>query len=202
MPSPALAPDPARLSPFRDERVVLTLFSPAMIAGEPLPHLTNFHDLLTNIHQTPSAIAGAKRSPPVRCVQAPVHRVVHMPWQILLSNEVSCASTGERSPHTVGQICVRERGACRCSSSPGDWDRMTGLARFEASLLSVRGHCRKRISCPHHEDETPMVSPNICDDKQGFAKYVWKKLPEIFDDKSDITLNTAELLPNISDNHQ
>src|SRR6266567_807383 len=140
-----------RLLPFRDERVVLTLFSPAMIAGEPLPHLTNFHDLLTNIHQTPSAIAGAKRSPPVRCVQAPVHRVVHMPWQILLSNEVSCASTGERSPHTVGQICVRERGACRCSSSPGDWDRMTGLARFEASLLSVRGHCRKRISCPHHE---------------------------------------------------
>jgi hypothetical protein len=41
-----------------------------------------------------------------------------------------------------------------------------------------------------------MVSPNMCNDKQGFAKYSWKKLPEIFDDKSDITLNTAELLPN------
>ena len=36
----------------------------------------------------------------------------------------------------------------------------------------------------------------------GFAKYVWKKLPEIFDDKSDITLNTAEFLPNIYENHQ
>ena len=76
MPSPALAPDSARLSLFRDERVVLALFSQAMIAGEPLPHLTNFHDKLTNIQQTPSAIAGAARSPRVRCVQAPAHRVV------------------------------------------------------------------------------------------------------------------------------
>ena len=77
MPSPALAPDSARLSPFRDKRVLL--FSQAMIAGEPLPHLTNFHDKLTNFQQTPSAIAGAARSPRVRCVQAPAHRVVRHP---------------------------------------------------------------------------------------------------------------------------
>lgn len=76
MPSPALAPDSARLSPFRDERFALVLFSQAMIAGESLPHLTNFHDKLTNIQQTPSAIAVAARSPRVRCVQAPAHRVV------------------------------------------------------------------------------------------------------------------------------
>ena len=79
MPSPALAPDSARLSLFRDERVVLALFSQAMIACEPLPHLTNFHDKLTNFQQTPSAIAGAARSPRVRCVQAPAHRVVRHP---------------------------------------------------------------------------------------------------------------------------
>jgi hypothetical protein len=46
-----------------------------------------------------------------------------------------------------------------------------------------------------------LVSPNMCDDKQGFAKYFWKKLPEIHDDKSNSMLNTAELLPNIYDNH-
>jgi hypothetical protein len=50
--------------------------------------------------------------------------------------------------------------------------------------------------------KTSTVSPNICDDKQGFAKYLWKKLPEICDDKRASPLNTAELLPNISDNHQ
>ncbi len=50
--------------------------------------------------------------------------------------------------------------------------------------------------------KTSTVSPNICDDKQGFPKYLWKKLPEIRDDKPDSTLNTAELLPDISDNHQ
>ena len=51
-------------------------------------------------------------------------------------------------------------------------------------------------------DNASMVSPNISDDKRGFAKYVWKKLPEIRDDKSGITLNTSGLLPNICDNHQ
>jgi hypothetical protein len=60
---------------------------------------------------------------------------------------------------------------------------------------------KKRISGSHRWEETNAVSPNICDDKQRFAKYLWKKLPEIFDDKSDITLNTAELLPNMCDNH-
>ena len=47
-----------------------------------------------------------------------------------------------------------------------------------------------------------MVLPNMCDDKQGFAKYVWKKLPEIRDDKRHLTLNIAGLLPNTCDNHQ
>jgi hypothetical protein len=52
------------------------------------------------------------------------------------------------------------------------------------------------------EEETSMVSPNICDDKKGFAKYLWEKLLEIRDDKHHFALNTAGLLPNISDNHQ
>jgi hypothetical protein len=47
-----------------------------------------------------------------------------------------------------------------------------------------------------------LVWPNVCDDKQGFAKYFWKKLPEISDDKHFPVLNIVELLPNISDNHQ
>ena len=47
-----------------------------------------------------------------------------------------------------------------------------------------------------------MIWPNICDDKQCFAKYSRKKLPEIRDDKRFLALNTAELLPNIYDNHQ
>jgi hypothetical protein len=50
-------------------------------------------------------------------------------------------------------------------------------------------------------DETHLVLPNICDDKQGSAKYLRKKLPEMCDDKRDTTLNTAELLPNKCDNH-
>jgi hypothetical protein len=45
--------------------------------------------------------------------------------------------------------------------------------------------------------KTSKVSLNICDDKQGFAKYLWKKLPEMCDDKRHSTLNTVELLPNI-----
>jgi hypothetical protein len=49
--SPALAPDSARLSAFWDERM---FFSQAMIAGEPLAQLTNFHDILTEVHQTPT----------------------------------------------------------------------------------------------------------------------------------------------------
>src|SRR5450755_2969392 len=71
--SPALAPDTARLPPFWDERV---FFSQAMIAGEPLPQLTNFHDILTNIHQTPSTIAGAVYFPRLRCVLASAPGVV------------------------------------------------------------------------------------------------------------------------------
>ena len=51
-------------------------------------------------------------------------------------------------------------------------------------------------------DNASMVSPNISDDKQGLAKYLWEKLPEICDYKSYFTLNTAELLPNMCDNHQ
>jgi len=31
---------------------------------------------------------------------------------------------------------------------------------------------KKRISGPHREEETSMVWPNICDDKQGLAKYL------------------------------
>ena len=42
----------------------------------------------------------------------------------------------------------------------------------------------------------------MCDDKRGFAKYSWKKLPEICDDRRFLILSTAELLPNIYDNHQ
>ena len=47
-----------------------------------------------------------------------------------------------------------------------------------------------------------MVWPNMCDDKRGLAKYVWKKLPEIRDDKCHLALNAAELLPNMRDNYQ
>ena len=43
---------------------------------------------------------------------------------------------------------------------------------------------------------------NICDDKHGLAEYLWKRLPEIRGDKRDSTLNIAELLPNMCDNHQ
>src|SRR5438046_520225 len=48
-------------------------------------------------------------------------------------------------------------------------------------------------------DNTGENWPNICDDKQDFAKYLWKKLPEIHDDKRNSTLNTAELLPSKED---
>jgi hypothetical protein len=61
--------------PLSGTRFVLELFSQAMVAGAPLAHFTNFHDTLTNIHQTPSAIAGAACSLRVSCVQAPAHRV-------------------------------------------------------------------------------------------------------------------------------
>src|SRR6266700_8074096 len=33
---------------------------------------------------------------------------------------------------------------------------------------------KKRVSRPHREEETSMVWPNICDDKQGSAKYCEK----------------------------
>jgi len=33
---------------------------------------------------------------------------------------------------------------------------------------------KKRISGPHREEETSMVWPNTRDDKQGFAKYLFK----------------------------
>src|SRR5207245_10352321 len=49
--SPALAPDSARSSAFWDERM---FFSQAMIAGEPLAQLTNIHDILMDVHQTPT----------------------------------------------------------------------------------------------------------------------------------------------------
>jgi len=42
----------------------------------------------------------------------------------------------------------------------------------------------------------------MCDDKRDFAKYSWKKLPEIHDDTRDSTLSNAELLPHMCDNHQ
>ncbi len=58
------------------------------------------------------------------------------------------------------------------------------------------------MSWPQKIRRSSTVWPNICDDKQGFAKYLWKKLPEICDDKRHLTFNTAELLPNIRDNHQ
>src|SRR5258708_23965217 len=74
--SPSLTPDSARSSPFRGEGVVLEFFSQALIAGESLPHLTNFHDKLTNMQQMPLAIAGAACSPRMSCVQAPAHRVI------------------------------------------------------------------------------------------------------------------------------
>ena len=45
--------------------------SQAIITGEPLPRLTNFHDTLTTSQQRPSAIAGAACSLDVSCVQAP-----------------------------------------------------------------------------------------------------------------------------------
>ena len=38
--------------------------------------------------------------------------------------------------------------------------------------------------------------------EDGLAKYVWEKLPEMCDDKRYLTLNTAELMPNMCDNHQ
>src|SRR5260221_2378208 len=41
----------------------------------------------------------------------------------------------------------------------------------------------------------------MCDDKRGCAKYPWKKLLEMCDDKGYLMLNTAELLRNIYDNH-
>jgi len=47
-----------------------------------------------------------------------------------------------------------------------------------------------------------MQSDRTGENKYGFAKYLLKKLPEICDDKRASPLNTAELLPNISDNHQ
>ena len=50
-------------------------------------------------------------------------------------------------------------------------------------------------------EEASRVLPNRCDDKQGLAKYVWKKPPEMHDDKRHSVLNTVELLPNKCDNH-
>ena len=61
---------------------------------------------------------------------------------------------------------------------------------------------KKRISRPHREEETSMIWPNICEDKQGFAKYSWQKLPEMYEDKRHLTLNMSELLPKMYDNHQ
>src|SRR5438128_12404510 len=56
VPFPALAPDPAHLSAFRDVRVVVTLFSTALVAVEARAHVTNCHVLLTNLHQPPPVI--------------------------------------------------------------------------------------------------------------------------------------------------
>jgi len=42
-----------------------------------------------------------------------------------------------------------------------------------------------------------MLSPNRCEDEQGFVIGV-KKLPEISADKGYLTLKTAELLPKYS----
>jgi len=114
---------------------VLVLFSQAMIAGEPLPHLTNFHDKLTNTQQTPLAIAGAARSPRVRCVQAtcplggstcpgrsssvmrcPVHRRAN---GVLI--RLAEYGWGDGMPQPFKR-------------SPGDRGRVTGLARFEGRL--------------------------------------------------------------------
>jgi hypothetical protein len=44
--------------PFLDKHIVTELFSQAIVAGEPLPPFTNFHDTLTNSEQTPSAKPG------------------------------------------------------------------------------------------------------------------------------------------------
>ena len=45
------------------------------------------------------------------------------------------------------------------------------------------------------------MTAQIRRNKYGFAKYLWKKLPEILGDKRHLVLNIAELLPNIGDNH-
>ena len=74
--------------------------------------------------------------------------------------------------------------------SPGDRGRTTGLAGFEgrrtirartlptvAPLLVFGGQCvdsvlRSRVSRAYLFTERSRVQPNICDDKQGFAKYL------------------------------
>ncbi len=43
---------------------------------------------------------------------------------------------------------------------------------------------------------------NPRESEYGVAKYVWKKLPEICDEKCYLAFNTVKLLPNMCDNHQ
>jgi hypothetical protein len=73
----------------------------------------------------------------------------------------------------------------------------------------LRSWCDKKIHFPQsgpfqseQGESGLLVSPNICDDNQGFAKYLCKKPPEIRDDKRYLTLSTAELLLNICENHK
>jgi hypothetical protein len=72
---------------------------------------------------------------------------------------------------------------------------------LDSEGLEGESMLRSKVSRAYLLTERRMVLPKICDDKRGFAKYLWKKLPEIRDDKGSLTLNTAELLPNICDNH-
>ena len=65
----------------------------------------------------------------------------------------------------------------------------------------VDGMQRSRVLRVYLFTKRSAVSPNISDDKQGFAKYLWKKLPVICDNKHLLVFNIAELLPNICENH-
>ena len=72
---------------------------------------------------------------------------------------------------------------------------------LDSEGLGVESMLRSKVSRAYLLTERRMVLPKICDDKRGFAKYLWKKLPEVRDNKDSLTLNTAELLLNMCDNH-
>jgi hypothetical protein len=125
------------------------------------------------------------------------------PWQSLLGNEASCVSADERIPYRTGRMRVGDWRGGFWGQAYLQW---ADAAAVNSNAWScgqwVDGMQRSRVSWVYLFTKRSTVSPNIFDNKQGFANNLWKKLLIISDNKRLSVLKTAELLPNIRDNHQ